>query len=172
MFINPENFISMKLKNIFLFTASFILLFAAACKKEAYKEVGTTSDKVSLITGEWKVVKLVQKDLDAIEYAFPYKEQDVTSVAPFNTSIISFQSGGTFTANRNNAPFFLPVASGNWALNDAYSPDHISLTSGTNQLNLELGALTLLHNNKLQFTVYRKLGDVRISAYTYELAKQ
>ncbi|MGE9311883.1 DUF5004 domain-containing protein [Niabella sp. CJ426] len=165
----------MKLKNIFLFTASFILLLAAACKKEAYKPVNEISNKTLELEGDWKVTKVILSDLDAIESNFPYKELDVTNTAPFTTSTLKLvkasDTGGTFTSSAGTAPFFLPLSAGSWELDDPNSPTTLTIKGAASTFELPLGSLVLLKTKELQFKILKKLDGVSVIAYTYFLTK-
>lgn len=162
-------------KLLFALNALLWVCLFQACSPEDYKEVGTATDKAALFSGKWKVTKVIQQDLDAIELGFPYKQNDITTLAPFTTSSITFNMDGgkpsAFTVDKATAPFFLPLSSGTWKVDNAMAPGFITLSSGTTNIDLEIGSYVLLGQNKLRLTVYRKLDGVKVTGYQYEFSK-
>jgi len=164
------------MKQILIITILSVAAIFHACRPDDYKEVGTPGDRVALLEGTWKVTRVVQQDVDAIQEGFPYKELDVTDVAPFTSSTLrlTLNDGqpATFSANRGTAPFFLPATSGAWSVDNVSTPGEITLGTGASAVTVQLGSYVLLGGNKMQFTISRKQGDATVMAYVYELTKQ
>lgn len=164
------------MKQILIIILTLVAGVFYSCQPDDYKEVGSPKDKVSLLEGTWKVSRVIQQDIDAIQEGFPYKELDVTDIAPFTSSTITFNLNdgqpATFTANRGTAPFFLPTNTGTWSVDNLTTPGEITLGTGASAVTVKLGSYVLLGADRMQFTVNRKQGEAVVMAYVYELTKQ
>ncbi|MBO9634389.1 MAG: DUF5004 domain-containing protein [Chitinophagaceae bacterium] len=162
----------MKRNLIILFT---LFVGFAACKPDGLPGIGDPVNKLDLISGNWQLDKVVQVDLNAVKYNFPYKELDVTAVAPFNQFKLSFAlnngAPATFTTTPGNSPKFIPFASGNWQVDDKKIPQKIDLSSGPDTVKMQLGPSNGLQSGTLIIQLIKGDGVKSLLRYDYYFKK-
>lgn len=156
-----------------------ILLFAATlfmgCKPETIPDIGEPSDKLKLVEGNWQLEKVIQADLNAIKYGFPYKEMDVTNKAPFSEFKITFTlnngAPATFTTTPGGSPKIIPLPSGSWKVDNPDVPKKFTLVYNQDTVRLNLASYNTLSNGQLKLQVIRGLDGKDLLRYDYYFKK-
>lgn len=171
----------MTLNKIGLKMLLFCVVLAAACQKDDnFPELTNPIPlKPNLLSGTWSAIKVVQFDKEAVDNGFPtdVQKKDLTSLFPFADFKIKFDldaSGkpGAFTVTPGNAPNFLTLNSGIWALDDYVFATRISLTDPTN-VNASAFRIKRLESNKISLQIVRNdfNDNTEYSYYEYEFTK-
>lgn len=164
-------------KIIFLFS---VILLTSCQKEDDFPELENPIPlKPNLLKGTWTTTRVIQFDKEAIDNGFPTEIQrrELTSLFPFVEFKIQFEldsSGkpGAFTVTPGNAPNFLTLSSGIWALDDYVFATSISLTDPAN-VNASSFRIKRLESNKISLQIVRNdLSDnTEYSYYEYEFTK-
>lgn len=158
----------------------FILLFAivaafAGCKPETLPGIGDPQNKLQYVEGNWQLDKVVQSDLNAIKYNFPYKELDVTTVAPFTQFKLNLTLNnggpGTFKTTPGSSPVIIPLADGNWKVDDVNIPKQFNLIKGTDTVKMLMGSYNTLQTGRLHLQLVKKAGPNNVLRYDYYFKK-
>lgn len=149
------------LKYISYIMVIVLMTVFASCSDDY--EIGQPYDKVAGTVGEWsvKTVTLVNAEDE---------ELDITSYFDFSTLGIHLAADKQFTIS-GNAPNYLGVTSGTWALDNESTPMYIELTQASTKAQLNFVAPPREGTN-LKVRVDRKKGDEVYASYVYELTKQ
>lgn len=159
---------------------TFIILFAlvaafAGCKPETIGDIGDPQNKLKFVEGNWQLDKVVQSDLNAIKYNFPYKELDVTAVAPFTqfklTLALNNGGPGTFTTTPGSSPVIIPLADGNWKVDDINTPKQFNLIKGTDTVKMMMGSYNTLVQGRLHLQLIKAASDKNLLRYDYYFKK-
>lgn len=157
-----------------LMIASATVLFG--CKPETLPDIGDPTRNLPLLEGNWKVEKVVQSDLNAVRYGFPYKEVDVTTKAPFTDFKLAFaMNNGTpsnFTTTPGGAPKIIPIASGGWKVDDPTLPKEIALFKAPDTIRLTLVTYKGLSGGQLHLRQVKYQGVKPTLQYDYYFRKQ
>lgn len=158
----------------------FFILFAliagfAACKPESLPDIGDPQNKLQFVQGNWQLDKVVQSDLNAIKYNFPYKELDVTAVAPFTQFKLNLTLNnggpGTFTTTPGSAPVIIALPDGKWEVDDVKIPKKFNLIKGTDTVKMLFGSYNTLSSGKLHLQVVKNDGAKDLLRYDYYFKK-
>ena len=158
----------------------FILFFAlvaafTGCKPESLPGIGEPQNKLQDVQGNWQLEKVVQSDLNAIKYNFPYKELDVTGVAPFSQFKLNLTNtnggSGTFTTTPGGAPVIIPLADGKWEVDDVNTPKKLNLIKGTDTVKMMIGSYNTLSAGTLHLQLVKNDGAKDLLRYDYYFKK-
>ncbi|POY37397.1 hypothetical protein C3K47_06445 [Solitalea longa] len=160
----------------FTIAIGLILLGVISCQPEDVKPVGEPVNIISAMAGNWTVSKVIQFDNDAVKKGFPYQQLDITDLYPYTTMKLTLNTDGsgqpsTFTFDPGSSPSLIPIASGNWEVDDELAPKTINLSDGTNEAEIEVGNYTTLRENELVLKVVKKLSDKPVVTYEYHFKK-
>ena len=160
-----------------LFSAYILLAFLLlGCKPESFKPLGQRNVYLAQIPGTYKLTRVVQSDVKAVKNNYPYKTLDITNKFPFTdfeVTINAFTGAtGTFTTKPGNSPAVIPLASGNWSVDNAQAPKLLYFVNGSDSTRLELGNYTSLRNNQLTLRRVRTLDGKPVIQYDYEFTKK
>lgn len=165
-----------------LFIVTIVMLLNG-CRPESYKSIGTPTDAVSSLSGNWKLTRVIQTDENAKTNGFSYdpinvQTADLTSSFPFTDFglTLNFSNGlpSTFTTAPGNSPKVIKMLSGKWVLDDPKYPKVISLINGTDTALITLGSYPLGSSPVLKIAqqkVDASDGTLLIS-YSYEFTKK
>ncbi len=160
-------------KYFFLFIILATALFA--CKPETIHDIGQPFDKLKSMEGNWQLQKVVQADLNAIKYGFPYKEIDITSKAPFTEFKVAFTlnngSPAAFTTTPGGSPKIINLPSGSWKVDNAQTPKLVTLINNLDTVKLDLATYSNLGNGQLQLRVTKRLDGKDLLRYDYYFKK-
>lgn len=154
-----------------------ILCIAAGtgCKPDSLPSIGEPKDKIKYMEGNWQLDKVVQSDLNAVKYNFPYKELDVTAVAPFNQFKLNLTLNngqpGNFTTTPGASPVIIPLADGKWEVDNTDIPKEFNLIKGTDTVKMIIGSYNTLVNNRLHLQLMKKDGGTELLRYDYYFKK-
>lgn len=156
----------------------FLIVSAAvlfACKPETVPDIGEPTNKLEQVEGNWQLEKVVQADLNAIKYGFPYKEVDVTSKAPFTDFKISFTlndgAPAGFSTTPGNAPKIIRLATGTWKVDNRDAPKLISLINTPDTVFVNFGSYNTLSEGKLKLQVIKRIEGKDYLRYDYYFKK-
>lgn len=160
-------------KNLLIILAISALF--ASCKPEKLPGIGDPVNKLEAVEGNWQLDKVVQVDLNAVKYNFPYKELDVTTVAPFSQFKINFTlSNGepaNFTTTPGGSPKVIPFADGNWKVDDKNTPLKLNLIKGTDTVKMQFGPYNNLPSGTLVMQQIKSLDGKSLLRYDYYFKK-
>jgi hypothetical protein len=146
----------MKMKSIVNYTVITLLAIVLVSCIEEFGGTGESADRKEQVTGSWKVITMVQRDLltDNPDVA----SFDITSVYSFTQYTLTLNADGSFTtSNPGNAPEFV-ISSGTWAFDDDQFPSAIILSGSGSTSVLDFGSLnSLTDRNELEVTFTRKV---------------
>jgi len=155
-----------------------LLVFIAAiagCKPADLPGIGDPNDKLKFVEGNWQLDKVVQYDLNAVKYNFPYKQVDVTSVAPFTQFKLSFTLSnggpGNFTTTPGSSPKIIPLSDGNWKVDDVKIPQKINLIKGTDTVKMMFGSYNTLQQGTLLLQRVKNIDGKDVLRYDYYFKK-
>jgi hypothetical protein len=164
--------LNMKTKFIILF--SLVAAFAG-CKPESLPGIGEPHEKLTFAEGNWQLDKVVQTDLNAVKYNFPYKELDVTAVAPFTQFKLSLTlnngASGNFTTTPGSAPAIIPLTDGKWEVDDINTPKQFNLIKGTDTVKMKIGSYNTLSGGRLHLQHVKNDGSKDLLRYDYYFKK-
>lgn len=154
-----------------------------ACRPEKFKEVGALSPVVASLAGTWKLTRVIQTDEDAKSKGFSYgpinvQQMDITNVFPYTDFKLTLNANGntptTFTTAPGNAPKIIPVASGNWLLDDPAYPKVLTMANATDTAKVTLGSYPSGETPVLKIRVERRNATTNklLVSYSYEFTKQ
>ena len=172
LLINDVKMLNMKTKFIILFA---LIATIVGCKPESLPDIGEPQNKVQLIQGNWQLDKVVQSDLNAVKYNFPYRELDVTAVAPFTQFKLNLDLNGdqpgAFTTTPGSSPVIIPLADGKWELDDANIPQQFNLIKGTDTVKMKIGSYNTLNAGRLHLRLVKGDGSKQLLQYDYYFKK-
>jgi hypothetical protein len=151
------------------------LVFVQACKKDDYPEV-KPREYVSLITGTWNTVQVLQTDIIAVNEGLQPTTKDRTALFNFTDFKITFNSSDgnptTFTVDPGEAPNYVDLQ-GTWQLDDYSEPGKILLTAdGANSPTSEFYLLGPPREGAPLYISYQRTsGGKAILSYDYKLTK-
>ncbi|NML20208.1 DUF5004 domain-containing protein [Pseudoflavitalea sp. G-6-1-2] len=152
-----------------------LIITFAGCKPETLPDIGDPLNKIQLTEGNWQLERVVQSDVNAVKYNFPYKELDVTSVAPFSEFKLSLKLNdgkpGTFTTNAGASPKIIKLTDGKWEVDDLNSPLSFNLIKNTDTVKMQFGSYNTLSQGKLQLSLIKSLGAKNLIRYDYYFKK-
>lgn len=166
-----------KILNLF-YLASAIGVSLIACRPEPFEEVGDPVNNLAALSGNWRIVRVTQTDINAATKGFPFQQVDLTTIFPYTDYRVGFNlangSPSTFTATPGNSPMLIPFNSGSWRVDDPKSPQMLTLISGTDTARLTLGSYPNAVNSGLKISLIRRDSATSngIIRYDYEFAKQ
>lgn len=164
----------LNMKTKFIILLALVAAFAG-CKPESLPDIGEPQDKLQYVQGNWQLDKVVQSDLNAIKYNFPYKELDVTSVAPFTQFKINLTlnngNPGTFTTTPGSSPVIIPLADGKWEVDNVAIPKKLNLIKGTDTVKMQVGSYNTLVNGRLHLQLVKSDGAKDVMRYDYYFKK-
>lgn len=158
----------------------FIILIAAVvafagCKPESLPDIGDPQNKLQYVQGNWQLDKVVQSDLNAIKYNFPYKEVDVTTVAPFTQFKLNLTlnngAPGTFTTTPGSSPVIISLPDGKWEVDNVNIPKKFNLIKGTDTVKMMMGSYNSLINGRLHLQLVKGDGSKDLLRYDYYFKK-
>lgn len=165
--------------NFKLVFALVMLAFACQPDDDFPELVDPLAIKPGVLSGTWKVAKVVQYDKEALDNGFPpdVQQRDITSVFPFSEYTIKFDldaSGrpAAFTVTPGNAPNFLNLASGLWSVDDFVFTTRIMLSNPA-QVGESSFRVKVLNRDQIRLQIVRNdLNDnTEYSFYEYEFVK-
>lgn len=166
------------MKSIQLLTTIFItVMLLSGCRPEGFAPLGDPNDKVSPLAGTWKLAKVQQTDLESKRKGFPYAVEDITSLFNYNTLQLTFNLNNgqpaNFTINNGSAPPITTITSGTWSVDNAKTPQVITLKNGSVTETLNLGAYINSTNSKLKVKITRTDAGTNtpLIAYDYEFTR-
>lgn len=164
------------MKNIF---PILLIVLAFGCKPDEFESLGERADRVSQLSGDWTISKVVQKDNDAVRKGFPAfaQEQDITSYFNLTDLQLSLQNDNSFVIETGTAPNILSsLTTGTWSVDNDEFPSRLILTSGAVNDTIAIGSFAEIANGKLSLAKVRsQLKGETLSAvvsYDYQLVKQ
>lgn len=161
------------LKYIVTFFVGTIAL--SACKPD-FKEFEYIQEKsIENLSGQWKGVSVIQKDLDAERKKFPYQTLNITEFMKFNefTLVLNADKGAptTFTINYGNSIPLFKFNTGKWEVNNNKQVSAINLINATDTVTLNLSAYSNLKENKATFNYTKSLSGKPVINYELTLTK-
>lgn len=164
----------MKAKKIFLYILTIGFLMAG-CRPDAFKEIGDPLKPVESITGQWKLRKVTQSDINAVEKGFPYKTLDITDVLPYQdvTFSLALTNGapGSFTTENAVGLDLFEFENGTWGVDDINAPKVIYLINNNDSTTITIGSYpNSVNHNTLIISVIKKDEETNkeLIRYDYE----
>lgn len=152
-----------------------LLITFAGCKPETLPDIGDPVNKIKLAEGNWQLEKVVQSDLNAVKYNFPYKELDVTDAAPFSefklTLNLNNGAPGTFTTNAGASPKIIRLTDGKWEVDDVNIPLALNLIKNTDTVKMQFGSYNTLTQGKLHLRLIKAMDGKNWLQYDYYFKK-
>lgn len=147
------------------------------CQPDPFKEIGDPIVPVESISGNWRLNKVTQTDINAEEKDFPYKSLDITDILPYQDVTISltFSNGtpGAFTsANATNLDLF-NVESGTWSVDQLQAPKTLYLVNNGDSSEITIGGYPNALRSSLVLSVIRveEGTNKNIIRYDYEFVR-
>lgn len=161
------------IKNYLLIAGAVTLLHA--CKPETIPGIGEPFDKLQLLQGNWQLQKVIQSDLNAIKYGFPYKEVNVTGIAPFTDFKLSLNldngKPSAFTTVPGGSPKIITLPSGKWSVDDETVPKTITLANTTDTMHINLAGYNELSQGQLHLQLIKGIDGKDLLRYDYYFKK-
>ncbi|WP_126969599.1 DUF5004 domain-containing protein [Gynurincola endophyticus] len=164
----------MKAKKLFLYILTIGFLITG-CRPDAFKEIGDAVKPVESITGQWKLRKVTQSDINAVEKGFPYKTLDITDVLPYQdvTFSLAFSNGapGSFATGNASGLDLFDFENGTWGVDDINAPSVIYLINNNDSATLTIGSYpNSVNHNTLIISVIKKDEETNkeLIRYDYE----
>ena len=154
-----------------------------ACTPDKDFSIGTPANRISQLSGTWKLQTVTQTDLSAQNNNFvdPARpdvnliSQDVTAAAAFTDITLAFMNDAngptTFNINYGAAPPIFRLSSGNWNVDNLQAPGVIKFINGADTTNTTIGGLNNLASNMLTLSVIRYQGVKAVTRYNYNFSK-
>jgi hypothetical protein len=162
----------------YLVLLSGVIAVLYSCRPDTYKTLAAPGNYIQSLAGTWKLSKVLQTDEDAKRKGFPFQSQDITNVFAYTDFTMTLNTNGTtptsFVIVRGNAPNIIPIASGNWKVDDPKFPNVLTLSNGTDSSKITLGAYPVQQTPLLKLSAHKKdasTGKLLIS-YSYEFTKK
>lgn len=134
----------MKIK-LSIFTALFAAMVFTACSPEEFGDVvGPVNNNIANLTGNWKLTRVVQTDLEAPIKNSPFVSSDITTEFPFSDFRLAFNSAAnaptTFTTTPGNSPRVIRLASGTWRVDNVAAPGQVFFINGVDTVKAQFGS--------------------------------
>lgn len=153
------------------------MIFMVACQPDPFKEIGDPFVPMESISGNWKLNKVTQTDINAEEKAFPYKSLDITDVFPYQDVTLSLNltngAPGTFTISNSQGLDLFDSESGTWSVNQIQAPSIIYLIDNSDSTEITIGSYPNVLNSSLVLSIIRVEDGTNknIIRYDYEFIR-
>lgn len=152
-----------------------LIITFAGCKPETLPDIGDPLNKIKLTEGNWQLERVVQSDMNAVKYNFPYKELDVTTAAPFSEFKLNLTLNdgkpGTFTTNAGASPKIIKLTDGKWEVDDLSNPLAFKLIKNTDTVKMQFGSYNTLSQGKLHLRLIKGMEGKNWIQYDYYFKK-
>ena len=168
----------MKIK-LSILTALFVGVVFTACTPEKFGDVvGPVESNISNLSGNWKLVKVVQSDLEAPEKNSPFPSADITTEFPYSDFRLTLNSAAnaptTFTTTPGNSPRVIRLASGTWRVDNLAAPGQVFFINGTDTVKAQFGSYPSSFDPSFKLRVDRVNAETGKATmrYDYQFVKQ
>lgn len=137
-----------------ILSLSYILsacMLFMACQPDEFKSIGDPIIPMENIAGTWKLKKVVQSDMNAVEKGFPYRTLDITDVLPYDavTLELSLANGapGSYTISNADGLDLVGANSGQWSVDNLQAPKMLFFISNGDTTTVNFGKYPNVVNN-------------------------
>lgn len=166
------------MRKVLIYTIVAAVLTIVGCRPADYKEIGMPSDPLGSLAGNWKLVKVIQKDEQAEIKNSPYVSEDITGLFAYSTLSLKLDiangAPAQYTITPGAAPAIITGNAGKWVLDNNATPSKAWFISGTDTTIMQISSYPRSFDQGFQMKVERKeqpSGKLATS-YTYDFVKQ
>jgi hypothetical protein len=168
----------MKIK-LSLIVALMTGMIFASCSPEDFGDVvGPVNNNINNLTGNWRLTKVTQTDLEASLKNSPFVSSDITTEFPYSDFRLAFNSAAgaptTFTTTPGNSPRVIRLASGNWRVDNVAAPGQVQFINGVDTVKALFGSYPSSFDPTFKLRVDRintETGKATMR-YDYQFVKQ
>ncbi len=154
-----------------------------SCTPDNNFSIGQPENRISQLSGAWKLQNVNQVDLIAKSNNFvdpsrtdiSLTEQDITNIAPFTDMVVTFATSPagptTFSIDYGQAPKIFKLNAGTWKVDDIATPGTIKFINGVDTVATKIGSVNLLSAGMLTLQVIKYQGIKPVIEYDYKFKK-